>query len=503
MSLRQKINNVPRWPTVASTSSLPNVAGSPTQSAYLEVSDECWVTGSGLYICTVATLGAATWVLAASTVGVQDKYEAAIIVGNALAGDTTANCHYLDPGDGTGIAAAFAAALVLSPLLVDIYIRRGTYTSSVTLNPPSGCNIHGAGIGSTILKGPIATASQAGTVLDPGTNVTLSNMTVIVRDPATGNTANARGGIGISAGCTYRNLDVVLGDNTGTVVDATKLCFSYQGSPVIGGTTWENVSMRVANLTTFGTGSATYGIFLYSIAAAYTEPTSPNIVRNCSFTIPTGGAAGVGFLTNIYATVIDGFYAQGVNSACNVAGAQTITGTVRGPLIKNIDHDMRGVLSVSGYAVAVSAGGGGASTPTILGTHVSRVRAIASPTANTSHSLFVGSVGNGLTMQDVILSNLRMSNGGAGVGNVTMTVANTAGTNVEGLTVEGAYTKGDITLTVGASGTATSTILEGNTCRNLTLSGTTISRSIVVGNRITGVYTDSSPDAQVGLNSLG
>lgn len=502
MALRQKVNNVPRWPAVASTANLPNVAGSPTQSSYLEVSDECWVTGGGLYVCTVATLGAATWVLVVSTAGAQDKYEAAIIVGNALAGDTAANCTHLDPGDGTGIAAAFAAALALSPLLVDIDIRRGTYTSGVTLNPPPGCNVRGAGIGCTILKGPVATATQAGTVLDPGANATLSDMTIVVRDPAVGNTANARGAIGISAGCTYRDLDVVLGDNSGATVDATKICFSYQGSPVIGGVTWENVSMRVANLTTFGVG-VPYGIFLYSVAAAYAEPSTPNTVRNCSFTVPTGGAAGVGFVTNVYATVVRSFRASGTNSACNVAGTQTVTGTVRGPLIDDIDHDMRGTLSTSGYAVSVSASGVGASTPTILGTRISRVRAIASPTATTGHALFTGSVGSGLTMQDLLLSDLRMSNGGAGVGNVTMTVANTAGTNIEGLTIEGVYTKGDVTLTVGAAGTTTSAVLNDNTCRNLSVSGTTASKSTVVGNRITGTYTDTGTSTQAGLNNIG
>lgn len=431
-----------------------------------------------------------------------DIYEAAIVVGNALAGDTTVICNYLDPGDGTGIAAALAAAAALAPLRVNVYLRRGTYTSGSTLTPPVGCNLQGAGVGCTILKGPVATTTQAGTVLDPGADVTITDMTVIARDPAAGNVANARGAIGISAGCTYRNLDVVLGDNTGVVVDATKLCFSYQGSPVIGGVTWENVSMRVANLTTFGVG-VPYGIFLYSVAAAYTEPSAPNVVRNCSFVVPTGGAAGVGFLTNIYATVIRGFRAQGVNSACNVAGTQAITGTVRGPLIDDVDHDMRGTLSVSGYAVAVSASGAGASTPTILGTRVSRVRAIASPTANTSHALFVGSVGNGLVLQDVLLSDLRMSNGGAGVGNVRLTVANTAGTSVDGFTVEGVYTKGDVALTAGAAGAATSSIMSGNTCRNLSVAGATVVNTIVTSNRITGAYSDTGTGTTIGTNIVG
>lgn len=63
MALRQKIENVPRWPTVLATADLPNVAGSPTQSSALQVGDECYVAGTvnALYVCTTATAGAAVW----------------------------------------------------------------------------------------------------------------------------------------------------------------------------------------------------------------------------------------------------------------------------------------------------------------------------------------------------------------------------------------------------------------------------------------------------------
>ena len=62
MATRQREPISPRWPTVATSASLPNVAGSPTQSSYLQVGDECYVSGDGeLYVCVVATLGAAAW----------------------------------------------------------------------------------------------------------------------------------------------------------------------------------------------------------------------------------------------------------------------------------------------------------------------------------------------------------------------------------------------------------------------------------------------------------
>lgn len=62
MATRQREPISPRWPAVATSASLPNVAGSPTQSSYLQAGDECYVSAdSALYVCVVATLGAAVW----------------------------------------------------------------------------------------------------------------------------------------------------------------------------------------------------------------------------------------------------------------------------------------------------------------------------------------------------------------------------------------------------------------------------------------------------------
>jgi hypothetical protein len=67
MATRQREPISPRWPSVATSASLPNVAGSPTQSAYLQVGDECYAYGDGaLYVCVVATLGAAVWLVVAT-----------------------------------------------------------------------------------------------------------------------------------------------------------------------------------------------------------------------------------------------------------------------------------------------------------------------------------------------------------------------------------------------------------------------------------------------------
>jgi hypothetical protein len=50
-----------QWPNVGAPTDLPNVLGSPTQDAALEAGDICFVSGTSLYVCTYAALGAAVW----------------------------------------------------------------------------------------------------------------------------------------------------------------------------------------------------------------------------------------------------------------------------------------------------------------------------------------------------------------------------------------------------------------------------------------------------------
>lgn len=84
--------------------------------------------------------------------GAADKYTAKFIVGNGPAGDTLAECHFLDPGDGSGIVAAIAAAQSAGYPYPDVYVRPGTYnlglggpppTGMITI--PSGIRVRGAG----------------------------------------------------------------------------------------------------------------------------------------------------------------------------------------------------------------------------------------------------------------------------------------------------------------------------------------------------------------------
>jgi len=155
MALRSALPFHNQWPTVNAPGQLPN-DGSLTgiQSNAVQVGDICYErTGQVYYYCVVATVGAAVW-QALGTVGppLPDHQAHYYIVGNSLAGDTNSVCNFLDPGDGSGIAAALVAASSATPPR-DVYVRPGTYTLIQQLDIAEGVRLLGAGRGRTRIIG--------------------------------------------------------------------------------------------------------------------------------------------------------------------------------------------------------------------------------------------------------------------------------------------------------------------------------------------------------------
>lgn len=115
----------------------------------------------------------------------QDHQTARIIIGNEPAGDTLFVCDFLDPGDGSGIEAALAAASSPS----DIWIRSGVYnlgagTVTGPLVIPADISVRGAGPDSTIIRG----RADQRHVLDISVASQVSHMTVELPLPASGAT---------------------------------------------------------------------------------------------------------------------------------------------------------------------------------------------------------------------------------------------------------------------------------------------------------------------------
>lgn len=165
MALRSATPFHNQWPNTTSYAALPNVSAADTTA--LQVGDICYdAVGDVYYYCVDSTPGAASWnPFGAGTPTPTDRQEPAIIVGNALAGDTTDVCDILDFGDGTGIAAALALALPATPTTYaqDVYVRPGVYTidanSPITLTVPDGVKLCGAGRTRTIIVAPPGLAS--------------------------------------------------------------------------------------------------------------------------------------------------------------------------------------------------------------------------------------------------------------------------------------------------------------------------------------------------------
>lgn len=126
----------------------------------------------------------------------RDVQTARIVVGNALVGDTTETCDFLDPGDGSGIEAALMA---VGPTATntDVFVKSGTYDVSsgavaLPLVIPPHLRFRGAAqsapstppySGTTFVLGPTQR-----TLLTVGTLSRVSDFTVIVPPAANGAT---------------------------------------------------------------------------------------------------------------------------------------------------------------------------------------------------------------------------------------------------------------------------------------------------------------------------
>lgn len=160
-----------------------------------------------------------------------DRRGPCIIVGNAPAGDTTDDCDILDPGDGTGIAAAITQAGLTSG---DIWIRCGTYDFSLGSSPATplvlpfvATQIRGAGP-STILN----TDEVSRTLFQFLGPTVLSDMTIQSPAPGAGAVGDFILDLQFATSPELRNLVVTLATTNGneSLVSAIGGFFSTQAA---------------------------------------------------------------------------------------------------------------------------------------------------------------------------------------------------------------------------------------------------------------------------------
>ena len=110
-----------------------------------------------------------------------------VVVGNAVSGDTTLNCDYLDVGDGVGIEAALLAAATDPDAPKDVFIKRGIYdlgagAATPPFVVPSNIHVRGAGRGMTQITTKTDGGFQGAFQLS-GSNSTLQDLTIYVPGP--------------------------------------------------------------------------------------------------------------------------------------------------------------------------------------------------------------------------------------------------------------------------------------------------------------------------------
>lgn len=131
----------------ASAADLPNVSGSGTQNGNLEAGDFAYVpVDSTYYICTSATLGAATWVAVTTGAATIDRFAPRYIVGGPNDSDVAydfGGFRYIPTQNNLTWQTDLQAALLAAP--GDVHFRPGAFALSPALIVPSDCAIQGAG----------------------------------------------------------------------------------------------------------------------------------------------------------------------------------------------------------------------------------------------------------------------------------------------------------------------------------------------------------------------
>ena len=246
------------------------------------------------------------WVSAAPS-GTTDVRANAIVVGNAPAGDTTADCDVLDPGDGSGIATAIASAGTNR----DVYIRPGLYeippgSTSSPFSVGSNVRVIGAGKLLTIIKISKGSGDIGAFIL--GSSSEIHNLGVIVAEP-TGATSGSTYGIDATAeGCVVSGVRVEYSISTGTGMSNLN---HIAAIGINSGGRVSNVDLICPSFSSFSLTSTFSGV------AVTTGGTTMNHIADVK---SSGGDIGISVDSNssIVGCRVEGFYIDGIRSSANM-----------------------------------------------------------------------------------------------------------------------------------------------------------------------------------------
>lgn len=199
------------------------------------------------------------------------------VVGNALAGDTLADCDYLDPGDLSGVAAA-VAALGANPGTV--FVRAGYYTATAAaaqIQLGDSQAVVGAGVGQTVITaraGNVATLPWMLFRLN-GVGAKVSDMTIVLGARAVTvpvpvaavPVIDVRGQY-----CEVRRVLVAVNGNITAVEEPVVAFYLGNAGANLGGQVFEDIDFDFTGIGTVtgvaGTGVAFIGLGSFTSAAS-------------------------------------------------------------------------------------------------------------------------------------------------------------------------------------------------------------------------------------------
>jgi hypothetical protein len=515
---------------VATVSGLGNV-----QALYNSVSQTTTLrsinfTGSGVAVTTVGN--DVTVTVSTSTT---DRYSDTIIVGNSAAGDTAANCHYLDPGDGTGIAAALTAAAALAPLRVSIFVKRGTYTLNQALiggilTVPAGCQLEGDDQATTIL---VTYAGSAGVhmttiTLAAGTSTAKTSMRRFgISVPANGvgiPGVGARGIVNFNAYTKIEDVDAVVA--AGTAINTYNMFFQADYLTAYPhGVEIRRIRHNASNATDTSL-TAVYAINLRCTAIAPTTGAPAPVVEDITYYGSTATSGLFGRAVYAQCPTVDIRRVRAFNAQAGVLAASSLTygGDVRGPYIEDVINDIRGYVGSPPIQVWSSIIGHATTSLLTIRTPTIKESVLLYDTPNIETlSLSILGADALVTYTGAVLHGVR---GDGGVnGGPNMSVESTSATGlIDGvsildcggrtasLRIRGQIAGGGVTnariigcefynITLDGAGNTVNTILTGNTVKNnCSLSTSTVVNTLITGNRIVGTISDSGVGTSIGLN---
>jgi len=477
------------------------------------------------YWCTDATTGAALWT---STNNGPVPF---VVVGNALEGDTLRTCHYLDPGDGTGIAAALAAGGTAKTVIV----RRGTYTLAATqslLTVPAGWTVRGEGAKATVIKPRIGNAATLPWMCFDlsGDGAGIADIGFSIRDRAATIPAVSAplGVISLSAKNTW--IKNVYADIPGAFAATTEaFCVaSFASSANYGGQVLVDITLNMSGATVTGDGANPYAVAAVCMGAL---TATTNVVATLPTTVAepvlnrirvTGGqcndAASPAYST--YGVMASGL-SQFSMDRCDFRGVyggvlalwQTAASSVvtRGPSITNMT-----VENASGAAAFLVGGATliiqetGAGTLSMSRIHIDNLRNDSAATGTYLPGVIVSC--SATLVRDIRVNNMSARQVSAASAGAYCSVGNAHATGVVQdvnitdctLTPSGSD-YGQIYVNAGFTGAIKDLYVDGNKVDYLTVTGSPISKAILTNNRVRNAagYIDTGTSTSGFNNRIG